>query len=87
MGSGRVGKLRSGGHAAGSHGLRREDVGCGEGVAVRELGRQNFWGIASLFDAYHVPKLSSQQLLPFGRSGDGLEVLTIGVGLFLVLSV
>jgi hypothetical protein len=26
-GSGRVGKLRSGGHAAGSHGLRREDVG------------------------------------------------------------
>jgi hypothetical protein len=34
-GSGRVGKLRSGGHAAGSHGLRREDAGCGEGVAVR----------------------------------------------------
>jgi hypothetical protein len=24
-----------GGHAAGSHGLRREDAGCGEGVAVR----------------------------------------------------
>jgi hypothetical protein len=35
MGSGRVGKLRSGGHAVGSHGLRREDTGCGEGVAVR----------------------------------------------------
>jgi hypothetical protein len=35
MGSGRVGKLRSGGHATGSHGLRREDAGCGEGVAVR----------------------------------------------------
>jgi hypothetical protein len=34
-GSGRVGKLRSGGHAAGSHGLCREDAGCGEGVAVR----------------------------------------------------
>jgi hypothetical protein len=34
-GSGRVGKLRSGGHAAGSHGLRREDTRCGEGVAVR----------------------------------------------------
>jgi hypothetical protein len=33
--SGRVGKLRSEGHAAGSHGLRREDAGCGEGVAVR----------------------------------------------------
>jgi hypothetical protein len=35
MGSGRVGKLRSGGHTAGSHGLFREDAGCGEGVAVR----------------------------------------------------
>jgi hypothetical protein len=34
-GSGCVGKLRSRGHAAGSHGLRREDAGCGEGVAVR----------------------------------------------------
>jgi hypothetical protein len=34
-GSGHVGKLRSGGHAAGSHGLRREDAGCGKGVAVR----------------------------------------------------
>jgi hypothetical protein len=34
-GSGRVGKLRSGGHAARLHGLRREDAGCGEGVAVR----------------------------------------------------
>jgi hypothetical protein len=33
--SGRVGKLRSGGHAAGSHGLRREDAGRGEGMAVR----------------------------------------------------
>jgi hypothetical protein len=35
MGSGGVGKLRSGGHTAGSHGLRQEDAGCGEGVAVR----------------------------------------------------
>jgi hypothetical protein len=34
-GSGRVGKLRSGGHAAGSHVLRREDAWCGEGMAVR----------------------------------------------------
>jgi hypothetical protein len=33
-GSGRVGMLRSGGHTAGSHGLRREDAGCGKGVAV-----------------------------------------------------
>jgi hypothetical protein len=41
--------------------------------------RQNFWGIASLVDAFHVPKLLSQQLLSFGRSGDGLGVLTFGV--------
>jgi hypothetical protein len=34
-GSGHVGKLRGGGHAAGSHGLRREDAGCGKGVTVR----------------------------------------------------
>jgi hypothetical protein len=39
-----------------------------------------------LFDAYHVLKPLSQQLLQFGRSGDGLEVLTFGVELFLVLS-
>jgi hypothetical protein len=30
-----VGKLRSRGHAAGSHGLHREDAGYGKGVAVR----------------------------------------------------
>jgi hypothetical protein len=48
---------------------------------------RNFWGIASLVDAWEVPKLLSQQLLPFGRSGDGLEVLTFGVVLFLGLSV
>jgi hypothetical protein len=40
-----------------------------------------------LVDALHVPKLFSQQLLPFGRSGDGLGVLTFGVELFSVLSV
>jgi hypothetical protein len=40
-----------------------------------------------LVDAFHVPKLLSQQLLPFGRSGDGLEGLTFKVGLFSVLSV
>jgi hypothetical protein len=39
-----------------------------------------------LFDTSHVPKPLSQQLLQFGRSGDGLEVLTFGVELFLVLS-
>jgi hypothetical protein len=38
-----------------------------------------FWGIASLFDAYLVPKLLSHQLVPFGRSGDELEELTRGV--------
>jgi hypothetical protein len=30
--SGRVGKLRSGGHTTRSHGLRRKDAGCDEGV-------------------------------------------------------
>jgi hypothetical protein len=38
-----------------------------------------------LVDAFHVPKLSSQQLLPFGRSGDGLEVLTFEVEQFSAL--
>jgi hypothetical protein len=40
-----------------------------------------------LFDAYHVPKLLSQLLLPFGRSGDELGELTFGVEQFLPLSV
>jgi hypothetical protein len=40
-----------------------------------------------LFDAYLVPKLLSQQLLPFGRSGDELGELTFGVEQFLPLSV
>jgi hypothetical protein len=40
-----------------------------------------------LLDAYLVPKPLPLQLLPFGRSGDGLEELTRGVGLFLPLSV
>jgi hypothetical protein len=40
-----------------------------------------------LVDAFHVPKLLSQQLLPFGRSGDGLGVLTFGVEQFSTLSV
>jgi hypothetical protein len=40
-----------------------------------------------LVDAFHVPKLLSQQLLPFGRSGDGLGVLTFGVEQFSALSV
>jgi hypothetical protein len=33
------------------------------------------------------PKLLSQQLLPFGKSGDGLEGLTFGVEQFFVLFV
>jgi hypothetical protein len=40
-----------------------------------------------LVDAFHVHKLFSQQLLPFGRSGDGLGVLTFGVEQFSVLFV
>jgi hypothetical protein len=40
-----------------------------------------------LFDAYHVPKLFSLQLLPFGRSGDELGELTFGVEQFSALSV
>jgi hypothetical protein len=40
-----------------------------------------------LFDAYHVPKLLSQQFLLFGRFGDELGELTFEVGLFLGLSV
>jgi hypothetical protein len=39
-----------------------------------------------LVDAFHVPKLLSQQLLLFGRSGDGLEELTFGVEQFSALS-
>jgi hypothetical protein len=39
-----------------------------------------------LVDASHVPKLLYQQLLPFGRSGDGLEVLTFEVEQFSALS-
>jgi hypothetical protein len=33
-----------------------------------------------LVDTFHVPKLLSQQLLPFGRSDDGLGVLTFMPG-------
>jgi hypothetical protein len=40
-----------------------------------------------LVDAYHVPKLLSQRLLPFGRSGDELGELSFGVEQFLPLSV
>jgi hypothetical protein len=40
-----------------------------------------------LVDAFHVPKFLSQQLLPFGRSGDGLGVLTFGVEQFSILFV
>jgi hypothetical protein len=54
---------------------------------IYEVRRRTFWGIASLVDAFHVPELLSQQLLPFGRSGDGLGVLTFGVEQFSALSV
>jgi hypothetical protein len=40
-----------------------------------------------LVDAFNVPKLLSQQLLPFWRSGDGLGVLTFGVEQFSALFV
>jgi hypothetical protein len=40
-----------------------------------------------LFDAFLVPKLLSQQLLPFGKFGDELEELTFEVEQFLPLSV
>jgi hypothetical protein len=40
-----------------------------------------------LVDAFHVPKRFSQQLLPFGRSGDGLGVLTFVVEQFSILFV
>jgi hypothetical protein len=40
-----------------------------------------------LVDTFYVPELLSQQLLPFGRSGDGLGVLTFGVEQFSALSV
>jgi hypothetical protein len=53
---------------------------------ISGVRRRNFWGIASLVDAYHVPKLLSQQLLPFGISGDGLERLTFEVELVSALS-
>jgi hypothetical protein len=39
-----------------------------------------------LLDAYLVPKPLPLQLLPFGKSGDGLEELTFGVEQFLLLS-
>jgi hypothetical protein len=49
--------------------------------------RQDFWAIASLCDAFQVPRPLSLQLLPFGKSDDDLGELTIEVGLFSVLSV
>jgi hypothetical protein len=43
--------------------------------------------IASLCDAFQVPKPLSLRLLPFGISDDDLGELTFEVGLFSVLSV
>jgi hypothetical protein len=48
---------------------------------------KDFWAIASLCDAFQVPKPLSPQLLPFGKSDDGLGELTFGVGRFSALSV
>jgi hypothetical protein len=47
---------------------------------IYEVRRQNFCGIASLCDTFHVPKLLSQQLLQFGRSVDGLGELSVRRG-------
>jgi hypothetical protein len=48
--------------------------------------RQDFWAIASLCDAFQVPKPFSPHLLPFGKSDDDLGELTFEVGRFSVLS-
>jgi hypothetical protein len=42
--------------------------------------------VLHLVDAFHVLKLLSQQLLPFGRSGNGLKVLTFEFEQFSALS-
>jgi hypothetical protein len=44
-------------------------------------------GYSILVYTYLVPKPLPQQLLPFWRSSDELEVLTFGVEQFLVMSV
>jgi hypothetical protein len=54
---------------------------------INGIRRQDFWAIASLCDAFQVPKPLSPQLLPFGKSDDDLGELTFEVGLFSVLSV
>jgi hypothetical protein len=46
--------------------------------------RQDFWAIASLCDAFQVPKPLSPQLQPFGKSDDDLGELTFGVERFLL---
>jgi hypothetical protein len=48
---------------------------------------QDFWAIASLCDAFQVPKPLAPQLLPFGKSDDDLGELTFEVGRFSALSV
>jgi hypothetical protein len=48
---------------------------------------QDFWAIASLCDAFQVPKPLSPQLQPFGKSDDDLEELTFEVEQFSALSV
>jgi hypothetical protein len=54
---------------------------------IKGVRRQDFWAIASLCDAFQVPKPLSLQLLPFGKSDDDLGELTFEVGVFSVLSV
>jgi hypothetical protein len=48
---------------------------------------QDFWAIASLCDAFQVPKPLSPKLQPFGKSVDDLGELTFEVGRFSALSV
>jgi hypothetical protein len=61
-----------------------------KGFAIpSDLGvrRQDVWAIASLCDAFQVPKPLSPQHQPFGKSDDDLGELTFEVGLFSILSV
>jgi hypothetical protein len=48
---------------------------------------QNFWAIASLCDAFQVPKPLSPQLQPFGKFDDDLGELIFEVKQFSSLSV
>jgi hypothetical protein len=47
---------------------------------------QEFWGIASPSDAYHLPQILAQELQPFGRSGDDFGEVFLRVRGFLFCS-